>query len=78
MKSSGWIRFENKTPYSGCYKDRVIPYDFPVVVAISNHHEIVYKVLTASIATERYDRGDRSLIAWMSFESFSPYGKDLE
>lgn len=72
MKTSGWIEFQYKLPYSAI-DGRTPPYDFPVVVATKFNDKISYEINTARIISETYIKHPalREFIrAWRPIEEY--------
>lgn len=72
MKTSGWIEFQYKLPYSAI-DGRTPPYDFPILVAQRLGDKISYVVTTAKEASKLYDVYPRirgNLLAWRPIEEY--------
>lgn len=74
MKTSGWIEFTYKLPYSAV-EGRTPPYDFPILVAIrvKPSNPISYKVSTAKEITEYYNKYPRiqpNFKAWRPIDEY--------
>ena len=71
MKSTCWIRFSDKLPYSSI-PGRKPPYDFPVLVAmrIYTGGPVLYEVWDARQVTLRYTAGDTRYVAWMGITEY--------
>lgn len=78
MKTSGWIQFTYKPPYSAI-DGREPPYDFPVLVAlrVRSHEPISYEVWSAKKITEHYKECPRlqpNIIAWQGIDEYTEPG----
>lgn len=72
MKTSGWIEFQYKLPYSAI-DGRTPPYDFPILVARGLGDKVSYVVTTAKEASEMYNTHPRlreNLLAWRPIEEY--------
>lgn len=74
MKTSGWIEFVYKLPYSAI-EGRTPPYDFPILVAIRVRpgDPISYEVSTAKKITEhylQYPRIQPNFKAWKPIDEY--------
>ena len=72
MKSTGWIKFTNKLPYSAI-DDRTPAYDFPILVALKVGQRMSYQVSTAKEATHIYSEFTRTqecFKAWRPIEEY--------
>lgn len=75
MKTSGWIQFTYKPPYSAI-EGRKPPYDFPVLVAFRMRPDepISYEVWPAKAVTEFYNSLEpelqKHIKAWQGIDEY--------